>query len=139
MALSDPTDTAARARLFWRFAKEELTARLQLLTQKYASLFLEADSSTPAVALRRMKSRWGACFYRQNRVTYSTNLIFVPTECLAYVVCHELAHFAHPDHSPAFYACLARVLPSHKELRAVLRHAHVPQLPPEHSVPLEKE
>jgi predicted metal-dependent hydrolase len=116
MALSDPTDTAARARLFWRFAKEELTARLQLLTQKYASFFLEADSSTPAVALRRMKSRWGACFYRQNRVTYSTNLIFVPTECLAYVVCHELAHTVHLNHGPKFHELLDSICPDNRSI-----------------------
>jgi predicted metal-dependent hydrolase len=45
-----------------------------------------------------------------------------------YVVCHELAHFKHHDHSAAFYTWLSRVLPQHKEWRAVLRSTPLPQL-----------
>ena len=75
-----------------------------------------------------MKSRWGACFYTQNRIKYSTNLIFVPQGCAHYVACHELAHFRHPNHSAAFHACVARVMPTHKEWRKLLREYAIPLL-----------
>ena len=128
LALPDPQDVAARVRLFWRFAAKEVEREMTALTAECAPCFLPAGSPVPQITLRRMKSRWGACFYKQNRVSYNTNLIFMPRACLAYVACHELAHFCHPDHSPAFYECLSRVLPSHKELRQYLRTAPVPRV-----------
>ena len=41
-------------------------------------------------------------------------------DCVEYVVCHELVHFVHPNHSKAFYDCLATFLPDWKQRRARL-------------------
>ena len=126
LALSNPDDRAARLRLFRRYAAERVLALMQELTAAYAPLFdLRA---APAVSVQWMKSRWGACFYTQNRIKYSNNLIFVPQECARYVACHELAHFKHHDHSAAFHACVARVMPDHKERRLALRAFPLPML-----------
>ena len=35
-----------------------------------------------------------------------------------YVVVHEFCHFAHPNHSPAFWAAVARVMPDYKARQA---------------------
>ena len=128
LALPDPTDAAARVRLFWRFATDSVTREMEEMTARFAPYFLAKEEPLPKIALRRTKSRWGACYYKQGRITYNTNLIFMPPACLAFVACHELAHFRHPDHSAAFYACLSRVLPNHKELRKYLHSAPVPRV-----------
>ena len=44
-----------------------------------------------------------------------------PPEAIDYVVVHELAHLRHMNHSAAFYALVASVLPDHRERRALLR------------------
>lgn len=44
-----------------------------------------------------------------------------PEEAIDLVVVHELCHIRHHDHSPAFYALLASVLPDHRERRKLLR------------------
>ena len=128
LALPAPQDASARVALFWRYAAEEVAREMHAMTSRFAPYFLAKDTPLPQISLRRMKSRWGACYYKQNRVSYNTNLIFLPPACLAYVACHELAHFSHPDHSPAFYACLGRVLPNHKELRKYLHTAPIPRV-----------
>ena len=128
LALPTPDDVRARVNLFWRFAAGEVAQKMEEMTAKYAPHFLDESAPMPMITLRRMKSRWGACFYKENRVSYNTNLIFMPLACLAYVACHELAHFRHPDHSPAFYAWLARVLPDHKALRKYLHTLPVPNV-----------
>ncbi len=128
LALPNPQDAGARVRLFWRFATDQVKREMGALTAQYAPYFLGENEPLPQITLRRMKSRWGACFYKENRVSYNTNLIFMPRECLAYVTCHELAHFRHPDHSADFYAWLARVLPDHKALRKYLHSAPVPSV-----------
>ena len=67
-----------------------------------------------------MTSRWGSCKPSAGRVTFARQLAEAPLPCVEYVVWHELTHFLHPDHSPAFYADLAAVLPDWKQRRQVL-------------------
>ena len=38
-----------------------------------------------------------------------------------YVVVHEFCHFAHPNHSPTFWAAVARVMPDYKARQALLK------------------
>ena len=128
LALPHPEDAAARIRLFWRFASGEVERMMRELTAKAAPYFLPEGAPLPEITLRRMKGRWGSCYYTRNRINYNTNLIFAPQACAYYVACHELAHFRHPDHSAAFYACLSRVLPQHKDLRRVLHSIPIPEL-----------
>ena len=125
LALPDPSDMAARERAFSRFATETVRVALAEMTAAFAPAFI-GDAPLPEVTVRHMTGRWGSCFYTKNRICYSTRLIFVPYDAVRLTVCHELAHLKHPDHSPAFYAWLARVLPNHKAYKRVLREAVVP-------------
>ncbi len=125
LALPDPDDMAARERAFSRFASETVRAALSEMTAAYAPAFV-GDAPCPTVTVRHMTGRWGSCFYTKNRICYSTRLIFMPFDAVRLTVCHELAHLKHPDHSPAFYAWLSRVLPDYKAHKRVLREATVP-------------
>ena len=71
----------------------------------------------PEIRIRTMKSKWGSCMPQKKVLTFNTNLIAAPQECIDYVVAHEFTHFLHPDHSPRFYESLARVIPEWKRLR----------------------
>lgn len=63
----------------------------------------------------------GSCDRRRN-IKLSRALVFYPAELRQYVICHELAHLNHPDHSPAFHACCDRYLDGReKELIAKLK------------------
>ena len=44
-----------------------------------------------------------------------------PPEVLDYVVVHELCHRNHMDHSPAFWAEVARVLPDYRKQKQWLK------------------
>ena len=125
LALPDPTDVNARARAFSRFATEQVRDVLGEMTRLAAPAFFD-NGNVPEVKVRRMKGRWGSCFFTKNCICYSTRLIFVPREALQLTVCHELAHFCHHDHSAAFYTTLGHVLPQHKAYKRMLREAIVP-------------
>jgi predicted metal-dependent hydrolase len=47
----------------------------------------------------------------------------VPVPCIDYVVAHELCHLKHPNHSPAFYALLAQVMPDWRRRKERLETA----------------
>ncbi|WP_323717342.1 M48 family metallopeptidase [Paracoccus aminovorans] len=77
-----------------------------------------------ALALRDTRSRWGSCTH-DGRLMFSWRLAMAPPEVLDYVAAHEVAHLAHMDHSPAFWAATARLMPDHARHRAWLRsHGH---------------
>lgn len=73
-----------------------------------------------AIVLRDTRSRWGSCTDR-GRLMYSWRLAMAPPEVLDYVAAHEVAHLAHMDHSPDFWAAVARLCPDYAARRAWLR------------------
>ncbi len=76
--------------------------------------------SVAALGLKRMTTRWGTCNPRARRVWLNVELIKRPPDCFEYVVVHELAHILVPDHSPRFWAVVARQLPGYRSARAEL-------------------
>lgn len=77
-----------------------------------------------ALSLRDTRSRWGSCTH-DGRLMFSWRLAMAPPEILDYVAAHEVAHLAHMDHSPAFWAATATLMPDYDRHRAWLRrHGH---------------
>ncbi len=74
----------------------------------------------PELQVRKMKSRWGVCHWREGRVTLNAALVICPPELIDYVALHELCHFLHPDHSPAFHAAMTARMPDWKARRKEL-------------------
>lgn len=92
-----------------RFARARATGAVDL-TARAASL-AEAHSLPTPRSVRwvdNQRDRWGSCTPSEGTVRISTRLAGVPLWVLDYVLVHELAHLAHPDHSPAFWAVVAR-------------------------------
>ncbi|MBU1176261.1 MAG: M48 family metallopeptidase [Alphaproteobacteria bacterium] len=76
---------------------------------------------TPSgITLRGQSSRWGSCSSR-GRLSFNWRLVLAPPFVLDYVAAHEVAHLRHMNHSPAFWAEVARALPDHARGRAWLR------------------
>jgi predicted metal-dependent hydrolase len=67
------------------------------------------------------KSRWGSC---SNNGTISLNwrLILLPYELGSYILCHELAHLKHMNHSAAFWDFLESLVPGAQKLDLKLRN-----------------
>ena len=72
------------------------------------------------ISITGARKRFGSCSAK-NRICFSWRLMQYPEAAIDYVVVHELAHIRHKDHSPAFYDCIARILPDWQERRALLR------------------
>lgn len=101
-------------------ARRHFAARLTELAPR-----LDVSFSAPQV--RGQTSRWGSC---STRGTLSLNwkLLFAPPEVVDYVLVHELAHLLEPNHSPRFWAHVARHCPDHQAHRRWLHeHAYLLQ------------
>ena len=65
------------------------------------------------ITIRNQKTRWGSCSTKGN-LNFNVALMRAPLEVLDYVVIHELTHRIHMNHSEAFWADVARVMPNYK-------------------------
>ncbi|CAM3116589.1 M48 family metallopeptidase [Paracoccus nototheniae] len=73
-----------------------------------------------AIVLRDTRSRWGSCTH-DGRLMFSWRLAMAPPLVLDYVAAHEVAHLAHMDHSPRFWAAVEALMPGHAPQRAWLK------------------
>ena len=60
------------------------------------------------------------CVAAKRQITFSLRLAEKPRAAVEYVVLHEYAHFVRADHSPAFWAVVARYMPDYKARRRLL-------------------
>ncbi len=72
------------------------------------------------VFLKRNRSSWGSCSEAGN-INISTRALFAPPEVLDYLIVHELAHLAEPNHSERFWALVKGAMPDYKEKKRWLR------------------
>jgi predicted metal-dependent hydrolase len=54
------------------------------------------------------RARWGSCTAATGEIRVSRRLADFPPWVLDYILVHELAHLAQPNHSPAFWALVNR-------------------------------
>ena len=115
-----------RIALSHHYEKSELVAALTALWRDDALAHFEAlqarwaqryGVSSPAVCVRPARGYWGKCYWRRPQIVYSINTYFLSLSFQEYVVAHELAHLFVQDHSPAFWAKLASVLPDARARR----------------------
>ncbi len=59
--------------------------------------------------IHRAKGRYGSCSSRRI-INLNPVLMFAPIELREFVICHELAHLTHMDHTAAFHALCDRYL-----------------------------
>ncbi len=127
LTVTDLTDFAARKRAFDKFLDAYARTALTDATERLTPLFAPAVLHAPMLRFRTMKSKWGVCYPRRDTITLNRNLVYLPPALSDYVICHELAHFCHADHSPAFWQCLAERIPDCKAKRQQLNAFEIPK------------
>ncbi len=112
-----PGDPAAAGRRVRAFLKQVARDRLAAASDRHAAAL---GREYRGLTLRDTRSRWGSCSAAGN-LMYSWRLVMAPAAVLDYVAAHEVAHLEQMNHSPAFWALVARLCPGHDGPRAWLR------------------
>ena len=113
LAPAGPERNAALERWYRRAAREEIAPRL-------ARACALAGTSYSGLTIRGQRTRWASCS-RTGAMSFNWRLLLAPEPVLDYVVWHEVCHLEVMDHSPRFWALLARRCPAYREHAGWLR------------------
>lgn len=94
-------------------AARELPARL-------LQMAAQLDLQVSRVSVRNQRTRWGSCG-RDGHICLNWRLVLMPDWVRDYVLVHELMHLRRADHSPAYWALVARAYPEYRLARRWLR------------------
>lgn len=112
-----PGEPAQVARRVSAFLKVRARDALAQASDQYAAALGRPYRS---LTLRDTRSRWGSCT-QDGALMYSWRLVMAPPAVLDYVAAHEVAHLDQMNHSPAFWAVVARLCPEYEAPRRWLK------------------
>jgi predicted metal-dependent hydrolase len=110
VTVADNSHRSSIQRLLTGWYREHAVVLLDERVRKAlaSTTWLEVDP--PRISVRKLAQRWGSTT-RTGHVTFNIELVQLPLPCIDYVVTHELVHLRIPDHSPAFWRMLGRIMP----------------------------
>ena len=115
--------------------KRNITHGLQVLLEQESSRLLlpfadevarEVGVSPASWEIGRGMRKLGHCT-KGRVIQLSRNLMFLPERLVCYIICHELAHLTHMNHSPEFHALVDKYTSGQeKVLEQELKHFNWP-------------
>lgn len=87
----------------------------QQLKEKAGALIVQWEKkmgvSVAECTVRKMKTKWGSCSPVTRSIRINLELAKKPSECLEYIVVHELTHLLEPSHNSQFIALMDKFMP----------------------------
>ena len=80
------------------------------------------NGNAPPVLIRDQRQRWGSCA-PDGTLRPNWRAMMLQPALIEYIVVHELAHLTHKNHSPEFWALVAKAMPDAQHRRRRLREA----------------
>lgn len=95
---------------------------LRHFSGRVAEMAARLEVPLPQLRLSNAAGRWGSCTLRRDgpHIRLHWKLYLMPPHLIDYVVAHELAHIRELNHSPRFWAQVARLYPGHAQARIEL-------------------
>jgi predicted metal-dependent hydrolase len=97
---------------------------LKIATEDYIQsilpIWIEKTDLNPAQFTVRKMKKWGACT-KKGKIIFNSYLISLPPNLIEYIICHELVHLKHFNHSRNFHQAVANFLPDVKKMEKELR------------------
>jgi predicted metal-dependent hydrolase len=104
----ESTTKEYRAKAFKDWYRKELKKQIPELLAKWEKV-IGVQSNDWGV--KQMKTKWGACNIEAKRVWLNLELAKKPTNCLEYILVHELVHLLERNHNDKFVAYLDEFMP----------------------------
>ncbi len=114
------SDAGQRERLLQRWYRQQLKELIPPLLEKWQT---KLGVQAKQWAIKKMKTKWGACNGKARRIWLNLELAKKPLPCLEYIIVHELVHLLERHHNDTFTALMNKFLPQWRSRRSELNAA----------------
>jgi predicted metal-dependent hydrolase len=118
----EPTDIVHCRRLLSAFYSIEARSIFPNRLDAMLPPFQRKGLARPRLVIRRMTKRWGS-YTSKGNILLNVDLVRAGPDLIDYVICHELAHAFHGDHSDEWHWLLSSVMPDWTERKRMLELA----------------
>jgi predicted metal-dependent hydrolase len=116
------TDTAKRKEILDEWYRTKLKEMIPLLIAKWEKVMAVEVKD---FGIKKMKTKWGTCNIDAQRIWLNLELAKKPSNCLEYIVIHEMTHLLERNHNTRFVALMNKFMPNWKELKEELNRLPV--------------
>jgi len=109
-------------RLVTGWYRERAEERFQKSLDRCIKSFSKFKVKRPELKVKQMSKRWGSCT-AAGLIYLNPDLIKTSSDCLDYVIVHELCHLKIKSHSPAYYRLLNRLMPDWEQRKLKLERS----------------
>jgi predicted metal-dependent hydrolase len=103
-----------RAEIMREWYRSELKEILPSLISKWEEIL---QVKVNHWEVKQMKTLWGSCNHKTQRLIFNLELIKKPTHCIEYIVAHEMTHLVERLHNSRFTAILDAHIPGWRMLK----------------------
>ena len=112
-------------KLYLRWLSDIAKKTFRKTADKYNDAIEKSKLEKLEIDVRKMKSRWGTCIPKKNKIIFNLSLIKTPMETIEYVVLHEISHFKYYNHNKSFYNYIETFMPNWKIRREILNKEYI--------------
>jgi predicted metal-dependent hydrolase len=122
MHIRPETDTAKRKEIL----EDWYRSQLKEMVPKYILKWEKAMKvKVNEFGIKKMKTKWGTCNIKAQRIWLNLELAKKPLGCLEYIVIHEMTHLLERNHNSRFVALMNQFMPNWKEVKEELNRLPV--------------
>ncbi len=118
--VNDPSDKAHREEVMLKWYRQQLKEKIPTLITHWEQLIgvLVADWR-----IRKMKTKWGTCNIKAQRIWLNLELAKKSSQCLEYIIVHEMTHLLERHHNERFIKLMDEFMPRWRLYREELNHS----------------
>lgn len=94
--------------------REQLRHAVPPLLEKWEPLL---GVKPKRILVQHMKTKWGSCNPVSGNIRLNTDLARKPSDCLEYILVHELVHLIEPTHNSRFQSLMDGFMPEWRQVR----------------------
>ena len=108
-----------KERLMDSFYRSELKKQIPFLISKWETI---TGLHFNEIKIKKMKTKWGTCNPKHQRIWINLELAKKPLSCLEYVLVHEITHLKEKHHNEQFQFLLKSYMPQWEQCKQELNN-----------------
>ncbi len=81
----------------------------------------EDEFVRPKISIRPLNGAWAKCSGSKDKLTFSTEMKYIPEEYIEFIVYHEMIHTYCLNHNPPFFRKMKERYPNYRQMDRELR------------------